>query len=173
MKGVVPDIVFPDYYNYMDFGEKDLDFAMPWSEIQPLTWESWVPPYDKNYIIGMSNKRISEDETLQLIEENGKRLKEIREYTQFSLKYDEYASLIEEREAVAEKFKSIGKDDLGIDIASLEADQADIASDSSKMARTDAWLKDLRKDIYLFESFNVLKDIAAYEVKNARKEEQE
>jgi len=171
LEGVTPDIVFPDYFNYMDFGEKDLDYAMPWDEISDLEYEKWIISFDKDYIIELSNKRIKGDELLTLVEENGKRLKEIRDFTNMSLEYNSYKSLIDERQVVAKKYKRIGKDTLDINVAVLQADLTEVMADTSKKARTDAWLVNLQKDVYLNEAYNVLKDISAYKVSNARKED--
>lgn len=167
LKGVVPDIVFPDYYNYMDFGEKDLDYAMPWDEITELDWSPWSLTYDKDYIVGISKERISENETLNLVDENGQRLKRIRDHSDMDLEYDKYVDLLAEREEEAKKFKEIGKEELEIALSVLIADQSTIEADSSRKTRMDAWLEDLQKDIYLEEAYYVLKDIADYKVKHA------
>ncbi len=171
LKGVIPDIIFPDYYNYMDFGEKDLDNAMPWDEISAVEWDVWTPTYDPDFIASVSEKRIGEDSLFMLIEENGKRLKKIRDNTIYSLNYDDYKDLITQRENDGKKYKGIGKDTLSLVVNSLQADLPEITADTSKQARTDAWLMGLRKDVYLFEAYHILKDIDAYDEKNAGKEE--
>ncbi len=172
LKGVVPDIIFPDYYNYMDFGEKDLDNAMPWDEISSVEWNEWTPSYDFEFIASVSDKRVGHDTLFTLIEENGKRLKKIRDNTVYSLNYDDYSDLISQRESDGKKYKRIGKDTLNLVVNSLQADLPEITADTSKQARTDAWLLGLRKDIYLFEAYHIMNDINDYTVKNARKEEE-
>ena len=171
LKGVVPDIIFPDYYNYMDFGEKDLDNAMPWDEISPLVWNKWTPVYDPEFITSVSEKRIAADSTFILIEENGLRLKKMRDNTEYSLNYDDYKDLNIQRENDGKKYKGIGKDTLDLAVKPLMADLPEIEADTSKKARTDAWLLGLQKDVYLFEAYHILKDINVYAAKNARKEE--
>ncbi|MCF8369506.1 MAG: carboxy terminal-processing peptidase [Bacteroidales bacterium] len=172
LKGVTPDIIFPDYYNYMDFGEKDMDNPLPWTEIKSLTWNPWNAGYDEDYIIDISQKRIQSDTLLQLVEENGKRLKDIRENTSFTLVYDDYELLMKQREEEGKRFDRIGKDSLNISIDLLATDKASMVSDTSKKARSEAWLSGLTKDVYLLGSVNVLKDIESYEAKNAIKEEE-
>ena len=172
MKGVVPDIVFPDYYNFMDIGEKDMDYAMAWSQIDPVSWSKWTPTYDADYLINISHKRIQNDTLMMLVEENGKRMESIREDTKFTLVYEDYKSLLKEREEEGKRYDRIGKDTLNLAIEVLNADKAEIEADTSKQARTDAWITGLRKDIYLLETWNILKDINAYETKNARKEDE-
>ena len=170
-KGVTPDIIFPDYYNYMEFGEKELDYAMPWDEISALEWSSWTPAFDKDYIIDISEARIRKNETLSLVDENGKRLRDIRESTTITLNYSDYTELMHKREEKGEKYKEIGKKEFDINVQPLAADLPVIESDTSKKARSDAWISDLKKDIYLVEAFHVLKDISDYQVKHAIRKE--
>lgn len=170
-KGVIPDVVFPDYYNYMEFGEKDLDNSMPWDEITALDWSPWTLSFDKEYIIDISNERIRKNETLNLVDENGKRLKDIRENTNITLNYEDYSDLLHKREKSGEKYKQVGKEVFDIDVQALAADLPVIQADTSKKARTDAWLNDLKKDVYLVESYNLLKDITDYQVKQAARKE--
>ncbi|MCB2219396.1 MAG: carboxy terminal-processing peptidase [Bacteroidetes bacterium] len=171
LKGVTPDIIMPDYFNYMDFGEKDLDYPMPWDEISPVEYTTWDASYDMDYIIEISKKRIQNDSILNLIDENGQRLQSLRENTSFSLNYDEYSDMLKKREAEGKKYDRIGKDTLGLTIQYVQADRRDIVADTSKKARMDVWIKTLKKDVYLLESYNVLKDITDYQVANARKED--
>jgi len=169
LKGVTPDIVFPDYYNYMDFGEKDLEYAMPWDEISALTYNQWELSFDKNYIEEISKKRIKGDSVLMLIDENGKRLKSLREETKYSLNYEKYTKKAEMREKEGEKYERIGKDTLDLAIEVLKVDLPAVEADTSSKARSDAWLMSLKKDIYLSETVNILKDIEEYKMENAGK----
>jgi carboxyl-terminal processing protease len=169
LKGVTPDIVFPDYYNYMDFGERDLDYAMPWDEISALPYNKWNLSYDKDYIEQISQKRIKNDSILVLIDENGKRLKSIREDTEYSLNYETYKDRLELREKEGEKYDRIGKDTLDLAIEILKADLPEIEADTSSKSRSDAWIMGLKKDIYLVESVNILNDIENYKIENAGK----
>jgi carboxyl-terminal processing protease len=170
-KGVIPDIIMPDYYNYMDFSETSLDYSMPWDEISSVTYSNWDLSFDKEYITTISEKRIKNDSLFNLVEENGKRLKEIRDNTLVSLNYDKYSAEVEQREQASKKYDRIGKDVLKISVNVLQSDQAGIQSDTSKKARWDAWILGLKKDVYLLEATNILKDIDVYQVQNAKKEE--
>ena len=38
LKGVTPDIILPDRYNYVDVGEKDYDHAMDWTQIDAVDY---------------------------------------------------------------------------------------------------------------------------------------
>jgi carboxyl-terminal processing protease len=170
LKGVTPDIILPDYYNYMDYGERDMDNAMAWDEIAAVSYSEWTPSYDLDYITSLTEKRIKEDTVLALIDENGKRLKSIREESSYSLNYNVFKNMLDSREEAGKKFERIGKDTLGLVIKPLNADLPKIQADTSSQARSDAWITSLKKDIYLREAVNVMVDIENYKAKNARKE---
>ncbi|NOX47638.1 MAG: tail-specific protease [Chlorobi bacterium] len=171
LKGVTPDIVLPDYYNFMDIGEKDMENPMPWDEIGALNYTKWTPSYDMDYIDNLSRERISNDTLMQLVDENGRRLKKIRENTEYTLNYAEYKDLMESREEEGKRFERIGKDTLDLIIEMAEEDLALMESDTSKQARTDAWIMNLKKDIYLSEAVHILDDIEEYQGKHAVKED--
>ncbi len=170
-KGVIPDIIVPDYYNYMEFNESFTDYSMPWDEISSLSYSTWDLGFDKQYISTLSEKRINNDTIFNLIEENGKRLKDIRDNTNITLNYNEYAAEIDRREQEGKKYDRIGKDQLNVAINILKSDKAEIQSDTSKQARLNAWISGLKKDVYLLEATNILKDIDSYQIQNAKKEE--
>ncbi|MBN3034358.1 MAG: carboxy terminal-processing peptidase [Bacteroidales bacterium] len=172
LNGVSPDMVIPDYYNYIDYGERDLDYAMEWDEIASLNFSPWNPPYDLEFILKISETRISGDTLFELIDENGRRLKHIRNETQVPLEYDAYDHLMTTREQESKRMDRIGKDSLGLQIRPLAADLPEINADTSRRARIDAWLGTLHKDIYLKEAFHIMRDVNESLMKNARKEDQ-
>ena len=159
LKGVTPDIIFPDYYNYIDFGEKDMDYPMPWDEIPAVAYNKWTPSFNVKEIENDEIKEIKSDTLLALIHENGKRLKDIRDNTELPLNYDKYDELITKREESGKRFEKIGKDTLGLGIQVLKADLPKIEADTSAKARSDAWISDLKKDIYLYETSGIMDKI--------------
>ena len=44
-------------------------------------------------------------------------------------------------------------------VENLQEDYASIHTDSAKIARNDDFLKSLNKDLYVYESMNILRDI--------------
>jgi carboxyl-terminal processing protease len=170
-KGVIPDIILPDYYNYMDFSENDLDNALPWDEISPVTFSTWDLSYDKEYIESISEKRIKNDSIFNLVDENGKRLKKLRDNSLTTLKYEDYDAQINLREQEGKKYDRIGKDTFNLPVRVLKADLQQVQADTSSKARSDAWILGLKKDVYLVEATHILKDIDNYLIQNAKKEE--
>ncbi len=161
LKGVVPDVVLPDSYMYIDIGEKEYDHPMAWSEIEALTYgqQTYVIK-DKNKIIAKSKERIGKDTVFQAIQQQANRLKKQREERFYSLQLKTYKEWINERENIQKQFDKI----VDIEIPGLKAtnpaeDLSYIQLDEGRIVRNDTWLEGLRKDIYLQETLYLMRDL--------------
>lgn len=161
LKGVVPDIVLPDSYQYIKTGEKDYENAMEWDEIDPVDYSQNVYNIsDKQRIIELSNLRVEKDEEFTLIEQKAKLLSDNKDDTVYPLDEVGYLTKRTEIKTLSEAFESIGKDSIpGIYVENLAVDMEYIQSDSSKIARNDAFLEQLYKDIYLEEALYIMNDL--------------
>jgi len=156
LKGVVPDIVLPSSYSYIDHGEKDLEYPIPWDEIPPATYDKWNNRQNKEGVIELSELRVQNNPKFSLVNENALRLKNQLDKTVFTLNLEKY---IQERENIkkeAEKYEAIATKILGLTINSLPLDQQTEQQDSTKMARTKTLHNSLMKDIYLQEALTVI-----------------
>ncbi|MEL6926775.1 MAG: carboxy terminal-processing peptidase, partial [Bacteroidota bacterium] len=91
LKGVIPDIVLPDRYHYLKLGEKENEYAMQWSSIEPVDYSQSVTSLDNmDKIKAASQTRVENDPTFGLILESAKRLKEQRDDTDYTLNLKEF-----------------------------------------------------------------------------------
>ncbi len=90
LKGVAPDISFPSAYNYMKFGEEDMDNCLPWDSISSVdyTVEGAVSP-----LVASLNKkhqeRIKDDLGFKLLIEEAEDAKKIQDKKSVSLNLEE------------------------------------------------------------------------------------
>lgn len=159
LKGVIPDIIFPDNYLYIKTGEKEMDHAMKWDQIENAAYNKWKPDFNKNNIIEASNKRIKSNKQFQLITEYAQILKEKRDDTEYSLKLKNYQKENDKEKKEMKKYNKIGKSETGLAINFISSEKETIEKDSSKFNLRNAWHKNLQKDIYLYEAVNVIKDL--------------
>ena len=159
LTGVQPDIVLPNAYSYIDIGEKEQEYAMPWDEITPAKYNKWKGLRNLDKIKQESEKRVAKNETFQLIEENAKRMKQQRDKTSYTLCLDKYKKEQEENEEMTEKYEDIKKDIDALQIHSLQTDLAQIKTDSTKQKLTEEWHEELKKDVYVFEALEIVKSI--------------
>ncbi|MBO6515272.1 MAG: carboxy terminal-processing peptidase [Bacteroidia bacterium] len=160
LKGVTPDIIWPDNYTYIKTGEKEQENSMSWDKIDAVQYAQ-VDGYmnDFNKIRKASEKRINGNQVFTEIDKNAKRWKQQRETKVFTLNLDEYQKETEERKLVSEAYTELFKPFEDLDISTLKVDQEAIGSDTVKQKRADDWHKRLKKDVYLYESLQIAEDL--------------
>ena len=159
LKGVIPDIILPDNYAYLETGEKEQDFVMPWDEISAVNYEQWEGSLDIKGIRSKSKNRIGAHPTFQLIEENARRLESEQENTEQTLNLEKFRAERKSDQETSKKYKEIRNVVDGLKIKNLKEDMGEINSDEAKKERNEAWIKSLSKDIYLDEALNVIADM--------------
>ncbi|WP_212898228.1 carboxy terminal-processing peptidase [Capnocytophaga cynodegmi] len=161
LEGVKSDIVVPDKYKYIDVGERDLTNAMKWDKIDAVKFESWENQKNFEKVIQNSNKRISENAHLKLIDENAKWVKQQQDKNVFPLNHEAYKKIIEKDEEDAKRFKAISDYKSNLKFVSLPSEEAKIQGNEDLKLRRDRWHETLQQDVYIDEAVNVLKDLNA------------
>lgn len=160
LKGVNADIVLPDNFQYIDIGEKELDHPMQWTEIAAASYNRY-PKGVQNLeeLKKLSAERIKKNATFSMIEENAKFLKQQRDRTSLPLNLNEYKANQEKIKEMNKKFEDIKKEIPELSPALLKADKPRTESDTTYKKRSEEWLKELKKDVYLLESLAILKEM--------------
>jgi carboxyl-terminal processing protease len=159
LKGVLPDISLPDAYEFLDMGEKDNDFPIGWDEITKAEYKTFNPNFNIQEIRNNSQLRIKNDSTFNTVINYSNFLKDKKTDTKMSLNYEKFVNNELEREKEAKNFENINKVNFNMNLHVLKADSAIIYSDSVKTASLKNWIKDLKKDIYLNETVEIIKDM--------------
>jgi carboxyl-terminal processing protease len=161
LKGVIPDIVYPDIYHYIETGEKEYDNPLEWSEIEPVKYSQHVVVLEnKQKLVENSKERVSQSKDFNLIMERALKLKEERDQSKYPLKLNSYRAMVDKREEDGKKYENLMKNDIsGLEITNLKDDMPKINMDESNKAKNEEFVKDLRKDIYLEETMYVIRDM--------------
>ncbi|MBT8288643.1 MAG: carboxy terminal-processing peptidase [Flavobacteriaceae bacterium] len=159
LEGVKSDVVVPDRYSYIDIGEKDQENPLPWDQIEAVNYELWSNYFDYDTTIKKSKERMSGSEQLQLIEENAKWIKTMRDQNDFSLNYDAYKSRLEANQNVAKQFDKIADYKTDLTFKSLPYEMELMSQDSVLKEKRERWHQNLSKDVYMEEALNVLNDL--------------
>jgi carboxyl-terminal processing protease len=158
LKGVTPDIVLPDQYEYLRFRERDNDNALPWDEISKAPYKSWNGGYDLQTIKNLSSSRVDNNPIFKKIKEKTEWLGKQND-KEYSLNINKFrAEQKQIRESVKE-LDSLLKLNKELNIAYLQEDVQKRAADKDKQDRYNQWLKNLSKDIYLDQAVKVIGDI--------------
>ena len=164
LKGVTPDIVLPDKYNYIDIGEREHDYALPWTEINAVDYHQDVTTLSyKETLKKRSALRVAESEVFAKIDENALRYKRNRDIKESPLAFDSYKTFKTTQEEEAEKYKNIQQPVDGLVVTNLEVDMKKINMDESRQAMNEDWVKALKKDAYLNEALSIMHDMIELE----------
>jgi carboxyl-terminal processing protease len=159
LKGVTPDIIFPDAYQYISMGERRDKAALPWDEIPAAPYTPLRPGVNVDQLAKMSYSRINNNPTFGLIQQSAKRIKQQEQDNTYSLNETAYRKELEEANVTAKKMEELEKKATPLKIINPKADMARINRDSSTVTKNNEWLKLLQKDIYIAETVNVISDL--------------
>ncbi len=160
LKGVVPDIILPDTYAYLETGEKKETNPMEWTKIEAVPYQQSVFKVEKlDKLQRNSEKRISQNPTFQLIDENAKRFKQLSDRSTFPLSLAAYTAAEAAIEQEGEKFKDMFEAKVVEGVANLSVDLPAMEGDESKIARNEEFLKDVARDVYIQETLHILHDL--------------
>jgi carboxyl-terminal processing protease len=159
LKGVASDIVVPDKYSYMKFGERDEENPLDWDKIKPAKYQplDFYENFDK--VVQKSKERVKANPQFQLIDQNARWLKENQDDKLVYLKLDEYKKDIESHKEESKKFDKIKDYNNGLEFKSPTYEIPLVEQDSILAKKRDTWHKNLKKDPYVEEALRVLSEL--------------
>lgn len=159
LRGVTPDIVLPDTYSYLKYGEKEQEYALPFDEIQPAKYTIWkTPAVPIEKLKTASQARVNASPTFSLIKESAMQLKNKSDQTTRSLKLSAYQAEEQKAQAQAKKLENVRKNIPQLEVATLRADVSKLSADTSASARFSAFTRNVKKDLYVQEAVKIMKD---------------
>jgi len=159
LKGVESDIVLPDLYSVMKFGERYEDNHLPWTTVSPAKYQVWKNPVPVAMLQKKSQERTSKSEGFTLLNEQLALFQDQRDKTLLSLNLETYRQEDEKRREENKRFEEINKLSTSLTIATTSIDNTEMKGDTAKVARFDKWIKDLNKDIFIEEAVKVIGDM--------------
>ena len=156
-KGVVPDVILPDEYEYLKYREKDNESALSWDEMEKAKYAIWSNYTQLSPIIQATNLRLQNDTALIRFKQNLQWVSSQVE-TPVYLKLDKYQAFKKRVQEVSKQNEQALKLKTPMKLVPMKADYDKFYNnpDKSKQDRYQAWIKDLAKDFQLNESSNIL-----------------
>jgi carboxyl-terminal processing protease len=159
LKGVASDIVLPDLLEYYEYREKDQPTALPWDEIAKADYRGWKYVVDISTIKNNSLQRIASNNSFKVIKENTQFLAKQKD-NPIPLKLEKFREEITKRSAISKQLDGINKLSKEMNIVLPKVDEVRWAAEKDKEERfIKPWLKNLKTDIYLDESVNIMNDM--------------
>jgi carboxyl-terminal processing protease len=158
LRGVTPDILLPDVYSFLEQGEKDQDYPLPWDEIKPARYKAWTTAPNLAALKAKSKQRLTGNNSFAQITQQAQRMKKRIDQSQLSLKLTTYRAELKASKEETKKYEALEKSMPSLLVAPLAADLAQVQSDTIKVGRYTKFAKNIQKDIYVHEATNVIKD---------------
>ena len=160
-RGVVPDIILPDRNQYNEFGERYLDYSLPWDRIEEVEHRDW-PAFDRESLRNKSRDRVaaSEDfaEIQKIANSVGERIKDTRQSLLIS-------DVVKERDDLL----SLDASPHGGSVLDEDEDTTGEEAEDDKLSPQEKLIADVLKDAYVKESMAILADLAAQHTEVAGK----
>ena len=162
LEGVKSDIIFPNRYSYIDIGEKDLENPLSWDKIDPARYNNSGKIFNYSKVISDSKERINTNEYFALIDEHASWIKSQQDDKIVSLDYLTYKGDLESSKSQNNKLKRIEEfESPYIFQWNNTNDKEDNSYNDDIKEKRDRWIESLKKDIYVNEAMNLLRDLSS------------
>ncbi|MBT7653511.1 MAG: carboxy terminal-processing peptidase [Flavobacteriaceae bacterium] len=160
LEGVKSDIVFPNRYSYVDMGEKDQDNPLAWDSITPAFYKPFEGMNNYEYSLSRSKQRIKDNPFITLIDEQALWIKKQQENYIYSLDFTSYKATRQSNKTYSERFKKLGEYESSLEFQWLPEARLEVEVNDDLIIKRKRWQKSLKKDIYISEAIEILKDLS-------------
>ena len=158
LKGVESDIPMKDIFTYEEIGERYDNYALPWDQVSTSGFAP-LNTLNMSNLVSNSAKRLTQNKNYQLLLESAQWKEKLDKEEKVTLNLKEFESLMKARKEQIEKFKSLIKFNNGLNFT-LHADEAKRGKTDEVFAKkSENWLKNLKRDIYLQETVNIISEM--------------
>jgi carboxyl-terminal processing protease len=161
-KGVVPDVILPDEYEFLKYREKDNESSLPWDEMERAKFQVWPNNSAISAIAAKANDKIANDTSMIAFK---KTLAWVS--TQMDrpvhLKLDKYIAFRKQLQSTMIQNDNRLKLKDSMQVTALKADYNKFYNnpDKTKQDRYQAWLKVIAKDAQINEASKLLSEFFA------------
>jgi carboxyl-terminal processing protease len=160
-KGVVPDVVIPDYLEHLKIREKNNPYSLPYDEISKASYPKWNAGYSLDAVKQSASARIANDTTFKRIQEASVFVGKQNEKA-YSLQLDKYRLEQKQMREAVKKIENLTKLQNPLPVNFMKQDESKyVSADKDKTERYKQWLTSVSKDVYIDQAVKVVKDIVA------------
>ncbi|WP_297984053.1 carboxy terminal-processing peptidase [uncultured Chryseobacterium sp.] len=157
-KGIESDIKMKDFFTYSEIGERYDDYALPWDKIpavkfQPLNYFN-IGALEKSSAARMANNK-----NYQLLLESAQWKEALDKEETITLNLAKFNELMKKRKEQIKKFSALDKYDNSLKFALYQSDLTREKTDEAFKKKSENWVKNLRRDLYLQEAVNVISEM--------------
>ena len=160
LEGVKSDVVFPNRYAYVEMGEKDQDNPLAWDSITPASYKPFEGMNNYKYSLSRSKQRMKENPFITLIDEQALWIKKQQENYTYSLDFTSYKATRQSNKIYSERFKKLGDYESSLEFQWLPEAGLEAEVNDDLIIKRKRWQKSLKKDLYISEAIEILKDLS-------------
>lgn len=153
LRGVVPDVILPDRYDFLKYREKDVPSALGWDEIPKAVYS--VENNDFNTIINAEKYELAKNERFSKLKKSLEQLN-LRSKKAYSLNINQYKLEQKAFKSLIKEIDELSKLSKALEFKNLASDTATINSAQDKIDNNKQWMKFRVNDIYINESVIVI-----------------
>jgi carboxyl-terminal processing protease len=153
LRGVVPDVILPDRYDFLKYREKDVPSALGWDEIPKAVYN--VENNDFNTIVNEEKNELAKNERFSKLKKSLEQLN-LRSKKAYSLNINQYKLEQKAFKSLIKEIDELSKLSKSLEFKNLASDTATINSAQDKIDNNKQWMKFRVNDIYINESVNVI-----------------
>lgn len=157
-KGVSSDIKMKDIFSYADIGEKYDDHALAWDKI-PGTSFNKQNFLNIQALQKVSAERIAKNDNYKLLLEYAQWRENLGKEKTVPLSLQKYGDLMKQRKTQDDKFKVLKTLESGLTFTMYPKDMEREKSDETFKSKSEVWVKNLQKDLYLQEAIHIVEDL--------------
>jgi carboxyl-terminal processing protease len=161
-KGVVPDVILPDEYEFLKYREKDNESSLPWDEMARAKFQIWPDNAPIAAIAAKVNDKIANDTSMIAFKKTLAWVS-IQMDRPVHLKLDKYIAFRKQLQSTMIQNDNRLKLKDSMQVTALKADYNKFYNnpDKSKQDRYQAWLKVIAKDAQINEASKLLGEFFA------------
>lgn len=158
LKGVEADLPMKGVFSYAEIGEKHQDNALPWDQVPAAEFQPILGLNIKT-LANNSAKRLAENKNYQLLIESAQWREQLDKEEKITLNLKKFDALMKTRKEQIKKFKALSKFDNKLNINLHQDEQERTKKDEVFAKKSETWLKNLKRDVYLQEAVNVMTEL--------------
>jgi carboxyl-terminal processing protease len=159
LKGVSSDIVLADRYEKLYRGEREEEYPLIWDEIKPANIETWNSGnLDVESLKKKSKARVQNNKAFSFIKELEQKYQKQKDESLISLNLETFRKEEKKNTDDSDQLDEFAKGLAEIEVSSAGAEVDALVKDSVKTAVHEEWVKQVKKDFYIREAMEVIKD---------------
>ncbi|MEC5394049.1 carboxy terminal-processing peptidase [Bergeyella sp. RCAD1439] len=158
-KGIESDIKMNDFFTHAEIGERYDDYALAWDKITPAGTFKKLNTFDIAKLQKNSTERLSKNEAYLLLQQSAKWKEELDKEESITLNQAKFSEIMKQRKEQVKKFEALDKLENGLKFSRYQEDLAREKTDEVFKKKSENWIKNLQKDVYLKEAVNIIAEI--------------